>query len=387
MDTQTIMKNILYICTPSSIHDQKWISFFAEQTDKYTIYVIYEKGNPIDQNTVKELKKRHIHVLDPINSFSITAPFKTIKSIITLKKSIRKYKIDLVHVLFATPYALWTNFISTPYFITTRGSDVLVVLPELLRTKELKGIYFKTLFYFFNKAFKNANKITCTSITQANKIKDLFSINETEIIRTGIDVDKVSKAHDKSLLHSNLINKKFIFSPRFFAPIYNIEIQINAIQYLPKEIINEYFFVFIKGKDFDLKYTELLTEKLEKLTIEFGIKYIIEEYLDQETLWTYFNFASLTILTPLSDGTPNSALEAMAAKCPLIIPNLNYDKELFQETCLILKENNSLQLADLIPIALNNYPSQLLESAFKKVNQFGNRYIEMNKLNKLYQEN
>ena len=385
MNNETIKKNILYICTPSSIHDQKWITYFAEQKEKYTVYVLYEKQNPLlDEKTDKVLKNAHINILNPIDSFSISAPFKTIKSILRIRKLIRTYNINIVHVLFATPYAIWTNFISTPYFITTRGSDVLIVLPALLTEKKMKGVYFKFLYFLFKKAFTSAKHITCTSHLQANKISDLFNIKNAKIIRTGIDVETVSNSKNKELISPDLVNKKFIISPRFFAPIYNIELQVNSIRYLPKEIINEYIFVFIKGKNFDSKYAESLILKLENLKNECGLTYKIEDYLSQEKLWTYFNFASLTILTPLSDGTPNSALEAMAAKCPLIIPDLNYDKVLFQDTCLILSENNPIQLANLITKALNNYPEQLLKQAFKQVNLFGNRQIEMDKLNDLY---
>ena len=52
------------------------------------------------------------------------------------------------------------------------------------------------------------------------------------------------------------------------------------------------------------------------------INYVILNFLSQEEMWCYFQNTSLTIMTPISDGTPNSALEAMASKSPLIISDL-----------------------------------------------------------------
>jgi glycosyltransferase involved in cell wall biosynthesis len=95
--------------------------------------------------------------------------------------------------------------------------------------------------------------------------------------------------------------------------------------------------------------------------------------------------ASLCLMTPISDGTPNSALEAMSAKCPIIMSNLNYDSDLFEGTCLKLKTFDSAELQNLIQFALDDYPVSLLEKGYEKVNSLGNRNIEMKKLEDFYQ--
>jgi glycosyltransferase involved in cell wall biosynthesis len=50
-------------------------------------------------------------------------------------------------------------------------------------------------------------------------------------------------------------------------------------------------------------------------------------------------------MTPISDGTPNSALEAMSARCPLIMPNLPYDKSIFEDCCFVLNNDDPKELA------------------------------------------
>lgn len=90
------------------------------------------------------------------------------------------------------------------------------------------------------------------------------------------------------------------------------------------------------------------------------------------------------IHTPISDGTPNSALEAMAAKSPLILPEIGYDKDLFENACFYISENSPQLLADLIIKAISKYPQELLANAFENVNKYGKREVEMMKLHSFY---
>ena len=89
-------------------------------------------------------------------------------------------------------------------------------------------------------------------------------------------------------------------------------------------------------------------------------------------------------MTPISDGTPNSALEAMAAKCPLVISNLNYDKDLFENTCVKLKSFDVEELVEVIEASLIHYDLALLERAYQQVLTQGNRTVEMEKMVHVY---
>lgn len=368
--------NILFICTPNSIHDQKWMRFFTEKED-FNVFAVGE--SKVDASTIEYLKKQNINLLPSIDSFSIKTPFKNYQSIRMLRKYCEIYKIDLVHVLFATPYALWTNYINKPYIITTRGSDVLVVLPELIEQKGVKGIYFSWLFKKFRRAFSGAQFITCTSELQQKRIKELVGL-KADVIRTGVDVEKIVNLNPNDYLPSELKGVKYIFSPRFMSPIYNISFQIEALAFLPKSITENYTFVFVKGKQFNPQYFEEQIKSLQQLG---NINYIILDYLSQEALWATFKRAALTIMTPISDGTPNSALEAMAAGCPLIVSDLPYDKDLFENTCVKTALKEPKILARLIEKTIDN-PNEFTEKANEAVYKFGNRATEMKKLEEQY---
>ena len=379
------MKNILYIGNPGSIHDVKWISYFSNKADNYKTYLIYEKQLLINFNELKEeLIKKNIILLKPISSFSLIRPFSSVQSIIAINKYIKKFNIDITHILFATPHAFWGLKLNSPFIITTRGSDVLKVIPSLNSQKGLKRMYFKLLYNILKYTFKKASAVTSTSDFQIENINAMFSV-KSQLIKTGINFEEIQKKQNKDLLDDSLKAQKYIFSPRFFSPIYNINLQIDAINFLKEDIINTHVFVFVKGRDYDSNYASNIEKKLMSLSKSLNIKYLILDFITQMEMFCYFQNASLTIMTPSSDGTPNSALEAMASKSPLIMSDLPHlDKNLFSNTCHKFKGNNPELLAELIDTSISNYPSNLLDSAILNVEKYGNRNIEMNKLEYLY---
>ena len=378
--------NLLYIGYPESIHDIKWASFFSQQKEKYVVYMV-EENLSLDENEAFQKKKEklasyNIILLPPIYSFSLVRPWQTLESINRLKKYIKNYQIDIFHVLFATPHSFWLNFISIPIIITTRGSDILLTIPALLKSSGLRKWHDNILFQLLKKAFNKASYIVGTSQKQLDKTKDLMGYDRLHLIRTGIDVERIASLNVEKHLPRELQNKKYIFCPRYLQPIYQNELIISAFATLPNEIKNEYTLVFIDKSGNEKKYKSSIIEMLELHQLD----YVIYPLLSQLEVWSVYHNATVTIMTPKSDGTPNSALEAMAAKCPLILGNLAYDKDLFGGTCLQMKSDHEEDLAELILKAIENYPSEVLTKAFEKVNELGNRIIEMHKLEQLYLE-
>ena len=379
------MKKILYIANPESIHDIKWISYFSLRTDEYTCYLLSEKEQDISTEAKEKLIELNIHILPQLDGFSIRRPFMTLKSIVQLRKHVKSIRPDLLHVLFATPFALWINYVTVKSIVTFRGSDILKVIPSLLDQKGIKKIYFHWLFRRFKSVFRKVEFVTCTSRSQEKKFRELFPATKVHLIRTGIDVERIRNLKCRGFPFHIPENKKVILSPRYFSPIYNIELHLNAIALLEKSELAPLFFVFIRGRNFDPSYSKSLGDRLNELRDLKGLDFIILDQLDQETLWMLNHRANLCIMTPLSDGTPNTALEAMATHTPLILPPLPYDEELFSKSCIFLNSYDATELAEAIRTSLASYDSNLLETAWKNVNSFGNRDKEMEKLRDLIQ--
>ena len=378
-------KNILYIADPNSIHDFKWISFFSQRED-YNCFLIGEKGtysNLTDKQKII-LKDAGIKLLPSIDDFSFSNPFKSIKAILKLRKEIKNHNIDTVHALFGSPQPIWFNFFSSTkkLIITNRGSDVLVLIKGLFDNKEkpLKSILYKLIKRGFNKS----NYVTCTSDKQIDylKVDVLKHDSNIELIKTGVDVDRIKK-HNLPCEVNHPFNKKVIFSIRYIGEVYNMEYQIEAIKNLSSVILNSSVFVFVRGFSCGDKLYDNFKFELENIE---GLNYQIEQSLNQAEVWSLIKRSDLIYMVPKSDGTPNSALETMASEKPFIMGNLDYNKELFEDVCLIADLSNPKSLAEKIEEGLNNYPEKLIENGLEKVTKFGSRDAEMNKLLKLYQE-
>ena len=379
-------KKILYIANGNNIHDVKWISFFSERTDEYTCFLMCDTLCEFTEQTKSTLAKLNIQLVPQIEPLSIKSPLLSWKSIRQFKKTISEIQPDIIHVLFATPNALWLNFTNTSSVITTRGSDILRVIPELRTESGIKKLYFKYLFYRFKKAFKKAKYCTGTSQAQLDSMHNYFSMADAKLIRTGVDTEKIMNSSHDDFLPRELHGIKYIISPRFMSPIYRIDLQLETIEKLSDAILGEYTFAFVRGLQFDQDYYSEQLKTLDHLREKYGLKFIVFDYLTQDQIVAVLKHASLCIMTPESDGTPNSALEAMAAKCPLILPNLPYDNDLFENSCIQLKSCDTQELKETIEFALTTYDPALISKGFETVLKLGNRTNEMKKIASIYAE-
>ncbi len=377
------MTRILYIGDPSSVHDIKWVSFFSTQPN-FEVYFLVQSHemNLMTSERKKQFEELQITVEGPIKSYSLWRFWENSDSLAKINEVIQKRKIDVIHPLFATPFSLWTKTLSIPSIITTRGSDVHVVLAGLGKGSLLHQIHGKLLLNRFKSAFENAAAITCTSQGQLERINSIFETNLTgEIIRTGVNVDDINSVKPELKLPSIFNGKKIVFLPRYIQPIYRTELQLKALMEISDDIRPQLALVLIKGK----RTTESYLHKIEDLLKKLGIPFHIFESLTQHEMWSMFKLSSLSIMTPKTDGTPNSALEAMAARCPLILGSFKYDEDLFSENfCQRMKTDSVSELTQLIQDSTENYPKEKLNSAFENVSKFGNRQIEMGRIEQLY---
>jgi glycosyltransferase involved in cell wall biosynthesis len=377
------MTRILYIGDPSSVHDIKWVSFFSTQPDFEACFLVQEhEMHLITPERKKQFDELKITVEGPIKSYSLWRFWENRESVRKIKEVIAKRKIDVVHPLFATPFSLWTLNLPVPSIITTRGSDIHVVLAGLGKGSLLQQIHGKLLLKRFKKAFESAAAITCTSQGQLDRINSIFGTKLTAaIIRTGVNVEEIDQLVPMLELPAIFSSKKIIFLPRYIQPIYRIELQITALMELPDQLRPQLAVVLIKGGRTPSAYME----KVEKLLKQSSIPYHIFESFSQAEMWSMFKLSSLAIMTPKTDGTPNSALEAMAARCPLILGSFSYDEDLFSEQfCHRMKTDSVDELTELIKDSLENYPQEKLQAAFETVSRRGNRPVEMERLRQLY---
>ncbi len=377
------MTRILYIGDPSSVHDMKWASYFSTRPDFEAFFLVQEhEMHLITPERKRQFDELGITVEGPIKSYSLWRFWENRASFNKIMDVIAQRKIDVVHPLFATPFSLWTRGLPVPSVITSRGSDVHVVLAGLGKGSFLQQVHGKLLLKRFRSAFENAAAITCTSQGQLDRINTIFGTKlKAEIIRTGVNVEEIEQLEPKLKLPPMFSGKKIIFLPRYIRPIYRTELQLKALMEIPENLRPQLALVLIKGD----RTSDTYMKKTERLLKECGLPYHIFESLSQHEMWSMFKLSSLSIMTPKTDGTPNSALEAMAAKCPLILGSFNYDEDLFSgKFCFRMKTDTTSELSDLIITSIQNYPHEKLDAAFENVTNFGNRPVEMERLKEIY---
>ena len=188
------MINILYIAKPDDPVDSKWYNFFSnEQNNEFNVYLTFENMNgEFNYNTVRpKLLTSNVQLLPPFSPFSFKNPLKSFKTINLINDYIRIYKIQILHILYTMPDAIWLNFIrNIKTILSTQGTDVLVTLPSLFREKKKFNIKSLLLFYLLQRAFCKANYVTSTSNIQVEYIYKFFKIR-SHLIRTGIDIREV----------------------------------------------------------------------------------------------------------------------------------------------------------------------------------------------------
>ncbi len=372
--------NLLYLGDINSIHDFKWSSFFGLK-EGFNIYFLTEEENykRISSESEIQFKESNINILPPIGNFSIRNPISSFKSILKLNSYIKEYQINIFHVLFGSPQSVWLNFIPNKVknIVTTRGSDVLVLLKQVMNEGGIKN---RILRRFLISGLRKADYIAATSYKQIEYLIECgVDKDKIKLIKTGVDVDRVKNQSKNESLSTK--KEKFIFSARYIGNIYNMDYQIEAIKNLSKETLNNYSFLFSKSRGDNSSFFHKTIAKLESIE---GLEYDLCEGATQNQMWATLKASSLVYMVPKSDGTPNTALECMAGRVPLIMGNLDYNKELFSNVCISVDLQEPKDFARKLEEGLKNYPKELLDKAEIIVKKFGNREVEMNKLLDLY---
>ena len=202
------------------------------------------------------------------------------------------------------------------------------------------------------------------------------------MVRTGVDIEAI--ANTEAVVPFQLkVERPIILFPRGISKIYNPEIIAKAIGILDEEILKKYVFIFLKAACFDQDEWDKVTSVLEG---QENVEYQLVDFLNQEQIRQLNRASKLVVMIPDSDGTPNSAIEAMAAGTKLIMGNCLYDKDLFNdEVTEFLIEYQPEKLRDKIKTILNSNNEEKLKKAFQVVREKADWYIEMGKIDQFYQ--
>jgi len=369
--------NILYLADPSKqSHDSKWINFFIGRFDN--IYIICREKfiNKVDYSY---FENNGIKIVGFVSDFSIVRPFSTIKNYLFIRSVIKKYKIDIFHILYAEPNALWAlfnNSFNCKVGLTTRGTDILVAISQYGFYKKFQDYYVYPLYRF---ALRNFDFITCTSNSQKDKIEQITNHKiSPHIIRTGVNYSSIMKTESNNNI---TIDGQYILFPRTMKPLYNHELAISSLKFLNDKIKSSYTFIFFDKNSEDSDYVK----SIQKLMNQYAnIKILFLDRQDEKSFYHLLKSARMVVITAKSDGSPVTAMEAMALGIPVILPPLTYDSDIFGEWIFKFDSWDEKELARTITNVLSGIFESKKKKAQKVIRKYADNEKEMTRLLKLY---
>lgn len=294
---------------------------------------------------------------------------------------IEQHSIDLLHILYAEPNALWASMpdkLGVPVVITTRGSDILKTIPRFIEGRKLLS---RLVANRYRKAFHAAAAITATSQAQIEALQRMFGVasSRVHLIRTGAD-DTLALSNTIASLPAELHGIRYVFFPRAMHAVYRHEDALDAIALLPEAIRRSHHFVFIDADGSPTDYIRMIAERMR--TLEARIIWLNRQ--SPEALSAALKTAELVVMTPESDGSPVTAMESMMCRTAVVLPPLPYDPELFGEGVIVASSASPAGYANAIEGVLTGKLKPNTDAAFNRVMATGNRRLEMTRLLSLY---
>lgn len=365
-------------------HNQKWIRLLAE---RHSIVVFTLENNSIKDHDFINKTDIKVYSILP-NAFTIINIFKKHTIISRIESILSENNIQIIHSIYSIPYSLWAGLVETEnHIITTYGSDMLIDYnldwknPASLKQKITFWLLRKTL----QKAFNNAKYITSTSVEQQNVIKQFIS-NDSKlyITRTGVDCEKFNSIYK----NTHRETKDFvILSNRAMRPLYNINIILDAFFQLEKKYTVKSFKLVLLNYNTDELFLSSLQKTIQTNNSQNHIE-IVNDLTFEELIKCYKN-SDIVIMIPRSDGTPVSGVETLLAQKPLIIGDLNYDTDLFNEnTVWKINKTDAKTLCDKLIEILNTQSDCIrkkLDNGYLAALKYGSLKSEIEKIEQFYQ--
>ncbi len=228
-----------------------------------------------------------------------------------LVEVVEKYKLDIVHVHYAIPHAyaaymakqmLEQKGIKLPIVTTLHGTDITLVGSHPV---------YKTAVEF---SINNSDIVTAVSESLRSDTLRLFTIyNKIEVIYNFVDFEMQKDWNDDDCLRDTLAktDEKIVAHVSNFRSVKNIEDVIHVFNKIQQEIPSKLLMVG-DGPD---------REKAESLARELGIKNKILFLGKSDEVRKILCLTDLFLLPSETESFGLAALEAMAARTPVISTN------------------------------------------------------------------
>jgi glycosyltransferase involved in cell wall biosynthesis len=363
---------ICYLANARSVHTQKWVRFFADRG--HDVHLIsFEKG---DVENVKVHNLRRPFAL----RFGLDFPFKLARAR-TVKRLVRRIDPDVLHAHYLLDYGFYGALCGfKPFVVTAWGSDVLLVPSEEPRKQFMKRFIAK---YVVGKA----DLVTGDSESLVRAVVGLgVDERKVRLIVHGVDLRVFHVVENGEKFKEDLgvsQDHRVVISTRNLEPVYDVSTLVKAIPYVIGERPNTFFLIVGGGT---------LRHQLEELVRELGVAENVKFVgsVSNKEMPKFLGSSDVYVSTSLSDTTSVSLLEAMACGLPVVVTDLEGNRECVKEGVngFVFSKGDFKVLAERIVFLLRN------EDVRRKFGSVNTRYVEeegnyekeMGKMEKYYKE-
>jgi glycosyltransferase involved in cell wall biosynthesis len=352
-----------------SIHTQRWVNYFARKS--HEVHLICWTLLPgYDENI-------HTHSLTRLPPRKWTRYVSALLWIFQTWRLIKKIKPDVVDGHFITSYgflAACSRF--HPLVVSAWGSDVLV-LPK-------RNFLFKAITKY---ALERADVVTCDAEHLKTALMELGTEpQKISVVYFGTDTDKFKPAQRNRGLEQALgiVDSPTVISLRSLEPIYDIDVLINAIPLVLKEVPEARFIIGGRGsQEAELK------ELARSLGVLESIKFV--GFIRNEEIPQYLTSSDVYVSTSSSDaGLSAATAEAMACELPVVVTDFGDNRRWVKdgENGFVVPLRDPRALAERIIYLLKNEDARMEfgrknREIIKEKNDYSK---EMEKTERIYEE-
>ena len=351
---------ICYLANGQSVHVQKWVKYFADRNHEVHLATF----NELEQ--IEGVKVRRLRYFS-----KFAYPFR----ILAVKKTVKEINPDILHAHYVSHYGVYgalTGF--KPFVVSAWGSDVFIDPKKSMAKK-----------YFVKYALKKADLITTDSLSAIKTIVD-FGVDEEKVklIVHGVDLRVFHPIENNEKFKKELCipqNYQVVINTRNLEPVYDVGTIVKAIPQVIDECPNTYFLIVGDGT---------LRHQLEELACKLGLAKNVRFVgsVSNMEMPKFLGVSDIYVSASLSDTRSVSLLEAMTNGLPVVVTDLEGNKECVKEGVngFLFPKGDFKALAEKIIYLLRDEDTRRRFGVINRryVEKEGSHEKEMRKMEKLY---
>ena len=296
------------IAVASTIHTQRWVRYFANRG--HEVHLI--SPVPLGEGNIGTTE---LHILTgfPLHMKIVSPIINVMPHAIQVRSLIKKINPDILNAHYITDNGL-LGVISGfhPLVLNAWGSDVLI--------DPKRYPFVKTLTKY---ALSKADLIICDSETLKEGLLELgASESNVRIVYNGVDTQVFEpRKRDEGLKKElGISGSPTIISIRNLDPVYNVEMFIQAIPLILKEVPDARFIIGGHGRQ-----KGYLQDLANLLGVSSTIRFT--GWIPHNELPKYLASSDIYVSTSVSDSTAVSLQEAMACELAPVVTDLKANRE------------------------------------------------------------